>query len=88
MKLIDCPGLGPRPQSEFVFGGEVRTPPAPDGTGDREWLNYVFNRHGAPAVCREWWYHSPTGMWFVLERDTLSDTFVGSVPIAEVQYET
>ena len=29
MKLIDCPYIGARPQSEFVYGHEVRRMPKP-----------------------------------------------------------
>lgn len=72
MKLLNCPINGERPLSEFVFGGELREMPPPD-CSDKEWANYVYNRHGAPGLKKEWWYHTPSGTWFIAERDTLAD---------------
>lgn len=73
MKLIPCPINGPRPVSEFVFGGEVREMPDPNTATDAQWADYVFNRSGAPGIKKEWWYHAPSGTWLIVERDTLVD---------------
>jgi sarcosine oxidase subunit delta len=40
---------------------------------DSEWAAYVHHRSGAPGDKKEWWYHSPSGTWFIAERNTLSD---------------
>ena len=87
MKQLTCSHIGTRPQSEFTFGGDVRPMPRPSECSDTEWGSYVFDREGGPGVKREWWYHNPTGMWFVLERDTLSDEILAEVDLAEVRYE-
>ena len=55
MKLMPCPLNGPRPLSEFAYGGEVRAMPEPDTCTDAEWTDYVFNsqqrsRHEARVV--------------------------------------
>ncbi len=76
MKLLKCPVNGIRPISEFVFGGELRAMPDPDNSSDQTWAQYVYHRNGAPGVKREWWYHSPSGTWFVAERNTLSDEVI------------
>jgi sarcosine oxidase subunit delta len=76
VKIIHCPINGPRPAQEFSFGGEVRTMPEPSAASDEEWADYVFNRAGEPGVKREWWYHIPSGTWFVAERDNRTDTFL------------
>lgn len=76
MKIIHCPVNGPRPLQEFTYGGPLRPMPDPDQASDAEWGDYVFNRNGAPGVKREWWYHIASGVWFVAERDTLTDTFL------------
>ena len=76
MKLIDCPHIGARPQSEFVFGGEVRLQPVPESTDDVDWADYVFNNDGEPGIRNEWWYHSSSGLWFVWQRNTLTDEFI------------
>jgi sarcosine oxidase subunit delta len=73
MKIIACPINGPRPVSEFVYGGEVREMPDPNTATDAQWADYVFNRDGAPGVRKEWWYHAPSGTWLIIERDTLQD---------------
>lgn len=85
MKHIDCPGIGARPINEFIYGGEVRQPPH-DETDTAALADYVFNRAGAPGVLREWWHHEPTGRWFVLERDTRTDTVLRPIPITEVAH--
>ncbi|MSQ58328.1 MAG: sarcosine oxidase subunit delta [Betaproteobacteria bacterium] len=78
MKLLTCPINGPRPVSEFIFGGEVRAMPDPSTCSDEQWSDYVFNRNGAPGIKKEWWYHLPSGVWFIAERDTAADTVLGT----------
>jgi len=73
MKLLNCPMNGTRPISEFVFGGEFREMPDPEKTTDKEWAAYVHNRNGAPGLKKEWWYHGPSGTWFIAERNTLTE---------------
>jgi sarcosine oxidase subunit delta len=74
MKIMTCPVNGPRVISEFVCAGELRDMPDPAGATDAAWADYVFNRDGRPAVKREWWCHTPSGVWFIAERDTATDT--------------
>jgi sarcosine oxidase subunit delta len=74
MKILTCPINGPRPIQEFVYGGDVTPIPDPDAVTDAEWAKYVFNRDGAAAVTTEWWYHAPSGVWFVADRDTGTDS--------------
>ncbi|MBD3671864.1 MAG: sarcosine oxidase subunit delta [Gammaproteobacteria bacterium] len=76
MKLLNCPHLGARPENEFTYGGEVRVQPDPDTSSDAQWADYVFNRQGRPGTHHEWWYHNPTGIWFIAERDTITDRFL------------
>ena len=73
MKLLRCPINGPRPVSEFFCWGEIRAMPDPDTANDDQWADYVFNRNGAPGIKKEWWYHMPSDVWFVAERDTERD---------------
>ncbi|MYI63400.1 MAG: sarcosine oxidase subunit delta, partial [Gemmatimonadetes bacterium] len=39
MKILTCPINGPRPLSEFVFGGEVRSMPNPKTADDAAWAD-------------------------------------------------
>ena len=79
MKIIHCPVNGPRPLQEFYFGGQFRAvPPSEqeDAMTDAEWSDYAFNRDGSPGIQKEWWYHTPSGTWFIAERDIVTDAFV------------
>jgi sarcosine oxidase, subunit delta len=82
MKLLRCPLNGERPLLEFVCGGEVRDLPlSVDGRhscSDAEWTAYLLNRNSVPRVRREWWCHTPSGYWFIAERDTARDAFLRS----------
>jgi sarcosine oxidase subunit delta len=84
MKILTCPINGPRPMSEFAYGGELREMPDPASVTDAEWTDYVFNRNSLPGVKHEWWCHTSSGVWFIAERDTVSDavlrTFLYSKP--------
>lgn len=76
MKIMTCPINGPRAISEFVCAGELREPPDPRTADDAAWADYVFNRNSLPGVKQEWWCHTPSGVWFIAERDTATDTVV------------
>ena len=82
MKTIHCPLNGPRPLLEFVCGGEVREMPDPDACSDERWTDYLFNRDSVPRVRREWWCHTPSGYWFIAERDTARDEFLATYDAA------
>jgi sarcosine oxidase, subunit delta len=73
MKLMKCPINGLRPMQEFFYWGECRNMPDPDVVSDADWADYVFSRDGAPGLKKEWWYHVPSGTWFIAERDTEAD---------------
>lgn len=78
MKLLRCPVNGERPITEFTYGGEVRPMPDPAQATDAQWAAYVFERSGAPGIKREWWYHGPSGTWFIAERDVTLDQVHGT----------
>ncbi|MDA8120579.1 sarcosine oxidase subunit delta [Acidiferrobacter thiooxydans] len=72
MKTLTCPVNGPRPLSEFFYGGALRLMPDPS-VDDALWADAVFNRAGIPGTRREWWCHIPSYTWFIAERDTATD---------------
>ena len=76
MKIMTCPINGPRVISEFSYGGEFRSMPAPDTLSDRAWTEYVFNRNSIPGIKFEWWCHTPSNTWFIAERDTAKDRVI------------
>ncbi len=83
MKLIPCPLNGLRPADEFTYAGEVRQMPDPAASSDAEWAKHVFHRSGVPGVKHEWWCHTPSGYWFIAERDTTTDEILQSYPAAQ-----
>jgi sarcosine oxidase, subunit delta len=44
----------------------------------------VHNRSGAPGDKKEWWYHSPSGTWFIAERNTLTDQVTKTYLVSEL----
>jgi sarcosine oxidase subunit delta len=84
LKLIRCPLNGPRPVLEFVSAGEVREPPDPGRCSDTEWTAYLYNRASVPSVRREWWCHTPSGYWFIAERDTARDEILVTYDAADL----
>ena len=82
MKLLHCPLNGPRPLLEFVCGGEVRDMPEA-GISDDEWAAWLLNRRSVPRVKCEWWCHTPSGYWFIAERDTARDEFLRTYDASE-----
>jgi sarcosine oxidase subunit delta len=73
VKIMTCPINGPRAISEFAYAGEFRVMPDPAATTDAAWADYVFNRNGVTGIKQEWWCHTPSGVWFIAERDTTRD---------------
>lgn len=74
MKLVDCPGLGVRPVSEFAIAGELAPEPAElEGTTAARW---AFERHSVPGARTEWWYHTPTQQWFEVRRETATNAIL------------
>ncbi|TVP93268.1 MAG: sarcosine oxidase subunit delta [Pseudomonadaceae bacterium] len=84
MKIMPCPLNGPRNISEFVYGGEFKTMPDPATCSDADWADYVFNSDNRAGVVTEWWLHSASSYWFLVERNTLSDEILRTFDPSEV----
>jgi sarcosine oxidase subunit delta len=68
--LLRCPQCGPRDVTEFRWGGEQSTRPAP-GSPPATWTDYLYTRRNEAGVQQEWWYHrAGCRRWFVAVRDT------------------
>lgn len=80
MKLLVCPLNGPRPVSEFTYGGEFQPSPNPESRSNAEWRRHVFNRSGSPGIKYEWWCHIASGCWFIAVRDTARDRVIATYP--------
>ncbi|MEM6303904.1 MAG: sarcosine oxidase subunit delta [Pseudomonadota bacterium] len=77
MIKIDCPIFGPRPETEFVYGGDatVERPELSEDTPE-PWLDYVFLRDNPRGTHKEYWQHIQARHWLVVERNTLTHEIV------------
>ncbi len=72
---ITCPWCGPRPLSEFTYGGDAgkTRPKKLDKASPDEWADYVYLRENPAGRHVEYWHHSGgCRSWLVVTRDTLS----------------
>lgn len=86
MLLIECPWCGPRPETEFSYGGEahIARPADPNALSDEAWGEYLFARKNPKGLHRERWCHSAgCRRWFNAERHTVSYEFTGVYRIGE-----
>ena len=84
MKLLRCPLNGERNISEFVCGGEVRRSPDPSAASDAQWADHLFLHDNIAGLVREWWFHVPSGYWFIAERNTETGEILRTYPPEEL----
>ena len=85
MLRIDCPFCGPRPETEFVCGGDAtQVRPAPDAD-DAEWARYLHFPANPKGPQTERWVHAlGCGQWFLVERDTVTHAIASTAPLPGV----
>ena len=79
---ITCPWCGPRPLSEFTYGGDASKarPRKPEKASPETWVDYVYLRKNPAGRHKEYWHHSGgCGSWLVVTRDTRSHEISNSV---------
>ena len=84
MKILNCPLNGPRNISEFIYGGEVEAMPNHLQCSAEEWAEYLYFQENPVGVVKEWWCHSATSYWFIVERHTVSDEIIRTYPAKEL----
>lgn len=68
---VPCPHCGPRPHTEFAFGGEDRPHSSPDAETD---FARVYLPVNTPGRQRERWFHAlGCRTWFIVTRDTTTN---------------
>ena len=68
---VPCPNCGPRPYTEFTFGGEERPVRAPDAEAD---FARVYLPENVAGRQRERWFHAlGCRSWFTVARDTTTN---------------
>ncbi|MFE0017052.1 sarcosine oxidase subunit delta [Mesorhizobium sp. NPDC059054] len=79
MQLFTCPFCGPRPETEFHYGGEHGNL-RPDGAdvGAERWADYLYMRSNPKGATREIWVHMTCGEFFAMERDTVTHKLASS----------
>jgi sarcosine oxidase subunit delta len=86
MNLFPCPFCGPRDEAEFHYGGEVGNDrPSGVDVSAEAWANYLFMRTSPKGTTREIWVHANCGEFFVMQRDTLTHTVLGSQALGETE---
>jgi heterotetrameric sarcosine oxidase delta subunit len=71
---IPCPSCGPRPYTEFSFGGELRADDAADVEAD---FVRVYLAENPAGPQQERWYHAlGCRTWFTITRDTTTNGIV------------
>lgn len=58
--------------------------PDPLNSSSREWAEYVFFHDNEAGIVTEWWCHTATSYWFLVERNTISDEVVRTFSAGEV----
>jgi sarcosine oxidase, subunit delta len=73
MMQLRCPWCGERPESEFRCGGTAAIVRPPLDCTDEEWGKYLFFRTNPRGAHHERWQHNyGCGMWFNMERHTVT----------------
>lgn len=84
MQYVDCPIIGRRPYSEFAISGILE--PEPAEIADMTPARWTFERRSLPVERTEWWYHTPSQLWFNVTRHTGTDT-ISRVVLAGIEPE-
>jgi sarcosine oxidase subunit delta len=80
MQLFPCPFCGPRPETEFHFGGEAgKTRPEPaQEVGAADWSHFLHLNRNPKGFSQEIWLHLTCHEFFLLERDTVTHAVLDS----------
>jgi sarcosine oxidase, subunit delta len=69
---IPCPNCGPRPYTEFNFGGELRA--LDDGDPERDFARVWLRQNTAGLQAERWFHGSGCRRWVTVRRDTVSNS--------------
>ena len=86
MLLIPCPHCGPRPETEFRYGGEAHIARAgrPSDLDDHAWADFLYLRNNPKGLHHERWRHiHGCGRFFNCVRDTVSDRIFATYKVGE-----
>lgn len=73
MMVIACPFCGPRPESEFVYGGDASVSRPPEGAEPQVYVDYLYLRENPRGWHNELWVHRHgCGAWLAVRRHTVT----------------
>ena len=87
MQVFPCPFCGPRNEREFHFAGEAGKS-RPETTGlitETDWAGYLHTQRNDKGPVREIWMHLPCQEVFLMERDSVSMTILGTTTLRKEQ---
>lgn len=89
MHYIYCPYCNKNfDETEFSYGGELRSKINPLSCTDKEWSDYIFMRRNTKGVLQELWVHNQGCMcWFKAERDTHTHEILCTSTLAQHNQE-
>ena len=90
MLLIPCPYCGPRPESEFSYGGEahIARPADPSALDDAAWTEFLYLRRNPKGPHTERWRHvHGCARFFNAVRDTRTDNILVTYKTGEPRPE-
>lgn len=73
---IPCPTCGPRPYTEFTYGGELREL-GPSGDHEEEYRRVYLRRNPAGPQDERWFHAFGCRRWLTLARDTVTNHIDG-----------
>ena len=77
---IECPNCGPRPSTDYRYGGEVRPAADPNAAPEVE-ARRLWMRRNVAGVQRERWFHRDgCRRWLTISRNTLTNTVESDRP--------
>jgi sarcosine oxidase subunit delta len=72
--LIACPNCGPRPSTDFRYGGETRPLADPKSPPADEIRRLWMRRNVAGDQAERWFHRDGCRRWVTITRDTVTNT--------------
>jgi heterotetrameric sarcosine oxidase delta subunit len=71
--VIECPNCGPRPSTDFRYGGEVRPAADPNAAPEVEARRLWMRRNVAGDQRERWFHRDGCRRWLTITRNTLTN---------------
>ena len=71
--VIECPNCGPRPSTDYRYGGEVRPAADPNAAPEVEARRLWMRRNVAGDQRERWFHRDGCRRWLTITRNTLTN---------------